>query len=279
MKRLLKLGFVAGIAIVGFSGCTKPSGNHAVKSSENTAHEDPDGFYTCSMHPQVHQHKAGACPICGMALVKVDNKKEAKPESEVSHEIPAGPQRLNLAGIGKHTVVRKDLNFSIPVFGRTTSPREVVFQVYESDLQSVKTGSSFEGSGSASPGQVVKGEIRRVDNLVDPSSRTVRVIGTLSAPVQRFVVDGAFHATINSSVTRQIAVPVEAVLHAGQRDLVYVFTKDANLKPVAVTLGQKTRDEYQVLSGLNEGDVISSGPNFLIDSEAKIRGVGDQTHH
>lgn len=275
MKLILNLGLVTALALTGFFGCTKASEPPSGDPSAKAAHEDPDGFYTCPMHPQIHEHKEGSCPICGMPLVKVDKKQEA----EASHEIHASPKQLNLAGIGKRLVERKDLTFSIPVFGRMTSPREVVFQVYESDLQTVKTGLSFEGAASTSPGQIVKGEIRRVDNLVDPSSRTVRVLGALSTPVTRFVVDGAFHGKINSKVTSQIVVPVEAVLHAGKRDLIYVFTEDGNLKPVAVSLGQKTSDEYQVLSGLSEGDVISSGPNFLIDSEAKIRGGGDQTHH
>lgn len=279
MKRLLRFGFVAAIAIFGLYGCTNASDNRSAKADAKSAHEDPDGFYTCPMHPQIHEHKEGSCPICGMPLVKVDKKQESKSEAATNNEIHASAKQLSLAGIGKQMVERKDLTFTISVFGRITSPREVVFQVYESDLRSVKPGASFEGSASASPGQVVKGEIRRVDTLVDPSSRTVRVLGTLSGPLPRFVIDGGFHGKISSKVADQIVIPIEAVLHAGQRDLVYVFTKDNNLKPVAVGLGQKTKDEYQVLSGLNEGDVISSGPNFLIDSEARIRGGGDQTNH
>jgi rubrerythrin len=27
-------------------------------------------YYTCAMHPQVHQDKPGKCPICGMTLFK-----------------------------------------------------------------------------------------------------------------------------------------------------------------------------------------------------------------
>jgi Cu(I)/Ag(I) efflux system membrane fusion protein len=27
------------------------------------------GYYTCTMHPQVHEAKPGKCPICGMDLV------------------------------------------------------------------------------------------------------------------------------------------------------------------------------------------------------------------
>ena len=27
-------------------------------------------YYTCKMHPQIHQDKPGKCPICGMTLIK-----------------------------------------------------------------------------------------------------------------------------------------------------------------------------------------------------------------
>jgi hypothetical protein len=27
-------------------------------------------YYTCAMHPQIHQDKPGKCPICGMTLIK-----------------------------------------------------------------------------------------------------------------------------------------------------------------------------------------------------------------
>lgn len=32
-------------------------------------------YYTCVMHPKVHQDKPGACPICGMTLVKKEGDK------------------------------------------------------------------------------------------------------------------------------------------------------------------------------------------------------------
>jgi membrane fusion protein, copper/silver efflux system len=34
-------------------------------------------YYTCSMHPSVISDKPGACPICGMTLVKKTRQHEA----------------------------------------------------------------------------------------------------------------------------------------------------------------------------------------------------------
>ncbi len=44
--------------------------------AEEHTHIDEDGVeYTCSMHPQIRQNEPGQCPLCGMALTPVSNKK------------------------------------------------------------------------------------------------------------------------------------------------------------------------------------------------------------
>jgi hypothetical protein len=32
-------------------------------------------YYTCATHPQIHQDKKGKCPICGMILIKKEERK------------------------------------------------------------------------------------------------------------------------------------------------------------------------------------------------------------
>lgn len=274
MKKLFLGFFIAlliGLIGVGYSS-VHAENNKSKDSLDTKPHEDPEGFYyTCPMHPQVHEHKPGKCPICGMPLVKKSSAaSNIKLNSDSEIQVSTG--QLNLAGVGKYTVVRKDLTFSVPVSGRFLSSREVVFQVFESDLSLLKSGVEFSGSPSSSPDEVLKGQIRSVDNLVDPSSRTVRVTGTLGRTPQRFIIEGGFNGEILAKEKSQIAIPEQAVLHTGEGDRIYVFSGDNKLKAQSVTLGKRAGDEYQVLSGLNEGDVISTGPNFLIDSEAKIRG-------
>ncbi len=264
---------IALILLIGLSGCTKKVETAKNQDSSNVAHEDQQGYYTCPMHPQVHEHKPGKCPICGMALVKVSGERKAKSETKSENEILVSDRELQLAGLGKYTVVKKDLTFAFPVAGRWISNQEIAFQVYESDLQKMRVGSEFFGKSDSSGEDTFAGKIRSIDTLVDPSSRTVRVIGTLNKHSGRVVIDGGFFGEIKSVEKNQIAVPEQAVLRAGTRDLVYLITEKQGLKPMTISLGQKAGQEYQILSGLKEGDVISSGPNFLIDSEAKIRGT------
>ncbi|MCH7408292.1 efflux RND transporter periplasmic adaptor subunit [Belliella sp. DSM 111904] len=63
----LFFGAVAGYLIRG--------GREEHPDHEHT-HIDENGVeYTCSMHPQIRQNEPGQCPLCGMALTPVSNKK------------------------------------------------------------------------------------------------------------------------------------------------------------------------------------------------------------
>ena len=47
------------------------------------------------------------------------------------------------------------------------------------------------------------------------------------------------------------------------------------VSPKKIQLGPRVDGGFQVLSGLDAGDEISTGSNFLLDSEARIRGAHD----
>jgi hypothetical protein len=48
----------------------------AIMMADSMSKSTMAGYYTCTMHPQVHNAKPGKCPYCGMDLVF---KKAAKP--------------------------------------------------------------------------------------------------------------------------------------------------------------------------------------------------------
>lgn len=56
-------------------------------------------YYTCSMHPQVHEDYPGNCPICGMKLIKVETSTGSQSDRI---RLTAGQQQL--AGIVTDTV-------------------------------------------------------------------------------------------------------------------------------------------------------------------------------
>jgi len=228
------------------------------------------------MHPQIHSEKPGECPICHMKLVQVKAVgthpaplKEADSRAIVS----ASPYQLKLSGVQKVAVEKMDLKAQIPMAGRLISPSKIAFQVYEADIRYVRPGLSFSAVSSFFPDEDIRGEITSVDTIADPTSRTVRVLGTIKKGPRGLISETTFSGEVEVPLKGIVAIPESSVLHAGSADLVYLVQSDGGLKAKAVKLGQKTESYYEVREGLNPGEFISSGPNFLIDSEARIRAA------
>lgn len=77
--------------------------------------QEPDVFYTCSMHPQIMQNTPGDCPICGMELIKVEKKKAVSDESIMlsDQQIQLGNIQVDTVGkgaIGDETVLTATLS-------------------------------------------------------------------------------------------------------------------------------------------------------------------------
>lgn len=235
-------------------------------------------FWTCPMHPQIHTDHPGECPICHMKLVEVKAKKAEASEStkgDKRSSVQIGEEQVGLVGIQRHTVEKMNLKIKIPVSGRFMSSSAVVFQIYESDIRYVKTGLPIKGESSFYPEDEIQGTISSVDSIVDPASRTVRVVGLINKGPRGVVSDTGFRGQVELEIKDRVAIPESSVVHTGNGDLVYVFGEDNKLTPKSVKLGIKSEGFYDVVSGLVAGETISSGPNFLIDSEAKIRGLND----
>ncbi len=266
----------------------RPAEHTDHKENALTAESTATSYWTCPMHPHIHSDKPGQCPICHMKLVEVHDQpsqvqKEASPANAGRSPINISDAQMALMGVQKHIVERMDLTFQLPISGRFLSSQALAFQVYESDLRYIRPGLKFRGESAYYPDEEVTGVISSVDSLIDPSSRTVRVIGRVQTGPKSILSETSFSGIVEIELENRIAIPETAVLHTGTGDLVYMFGEGQKLHAMNVKLGLKTETYYEVLKGLKEGDVISSGPNFLIDSEARIRGTPagshDKAHH
>ncbi|MBC7429545.1 MAG: hypothetical protein H7336_13090 [Bacteriovorax sp.] len=212
-----------------------------------------------------------------MTLVKVKAQRENLEmngtNSTSRSEVQSSTNQVELLGIQKHKVEKMTLVVRLPISGRILTSNSVAFQIYESDLRYIKTGLHFKGYSGLFPDEEINGTIVSVDSIVDSSSRTIRVVGSILNRPKYLASETSFRGEIQLQLKDRLAIPESSVLHTGDGDLVYLMDENAKFKAKKIILGLKTDSFYEVISGLNLDDTISSGPNFLIDSEAKIRGA------
>ena len=87
----------------------------ACRQKRKIVQQNPDVFYTCSMHPQVMERNPGKCPICHMDLIPVEKKKGTDDEAIMlsDQQIQLGNIQVDTVGkrvIGNETVLTATLN-------------------------------------------------------------------------------------------------------------------------------------------------------------------------
>lgn len=144
-------------------------------------------------------------------------------------------------------------------------------EVFEKDLGLVVLGSSARISFEAYPGQSFSGKVTYVYPTITTDSRTGRV--RIELPNRNLQFKPGMYATMEFAVpvhATGIHIPRSAVLQTGERTMVFVRTADGSLQPRQITAGTATTEHIEVLSGLQEGEVVVASANFLVDAESNL---------
>lgn len=79
-----------------------------------------------------------------------------------------------------------------------------------------------------------------------------------------------YSATASQKSTQVLAISEQAIIRTGETDRVVLALGEGKFKSINITLGRIFDDVIEVTGGLQEGDVIVSSAQFLIDSESSI---------
>ena len=107
-----KLAIIVVIAVL--SGFVLRGWMAGDKNNRQTAVEEKQQVWTCSMHPQIRQPKSGKCPICFMDLIPVNLEHTDSAERQISFS----PQAVKLMEVQTTPVERKFVEAQIYMVGK-----------------------------------------------------------------------------------------------------------------------------------------------------------------
>lgn len=148
--------------------------------------------------------------------------------------------------------------------------------VYESELPLVEEGQTAIVTLPSMPEEELLGTIAFVYPFLDGASRTGRVRVELANPGMKLKPDMFANVTITRDLGERLVVPENAVLYAGPRSFVFVDLGEGRLRPQQVKVGREMDGWVEVLSGLEEGEVIVTSGNFLVAAESRLKTAMDQ---
>jgi Cu(I)/Ag(I) efflux system membrane fusion protein len=146
--------------------------------------------------------------------------------------------------------------------------------VPESAAGSIQTGQTVEARLAAFPQEVLRGTVSAILPQTNADSRTVSVRVELPNSDGRLRPGMTAQVRLDRSVEQTaLWVPSEALIRTGRRVLVMLAEEGGHYRPVEVQAGQENAGQTAVLNGLEEGQQVVSSGQFLLDSEASLKGI------
>ncbi|MBI5641573.1 MAG: efflux RND transporter periplasmic adaptor subunit [Nitrospirae bacterium] len=149
----------------------------------------------------------------------------------------------------------------------------IVSDVYENELPLIKAGQQAHISLSYLPGKDIPATIDYIYPSLSGETRTAKVRFVISNPSGQLKPQMFTNVEVKIPLGNKLAVPDEAVLDTGERQIVYVDKGDGYFEPREVRLGMRAEGLREVLAGLKAGEKVAAAATFLIDSEAQLKGV------
>ena len=147
-------------------------------------------------------------------------------------------------------------------------------EVRESESSEVRPGASVEARTTALPDELFRGKVSAILPEVNPATRTLKARIELANP-RRELKPGMF-VTVSFTPARKkevLVVPSEAIIRTGTRTLVILAEADGKFRPAEVEAGFEAGSDTEIRQGLEAGQKVVLSGQFLIDSEASLRGV------
>ncbi|MDO8723661.1 MAG: efflux RND transporter periplasmic adaptor subunit [Syntrophales bacterium] len=157
----------------------------------------------------------------------------------------------------------------------------IISDIYEYELPLVKAGQTAVIGLSYFPGREFSALIDYVYPTLAGETRTAKVRFTIPNPGGQMKPQMFTNVEIKINLGKRLAVPEDAVIDTGIRQIVYVDKGDGYFEPREVTIGLKAEGMVEVIKGLKAKEKVAVAANFLIDSEAQLKGVtpvGDHKH-
>ncbi len=149
----------------------------------------------------------------------------------------------------------------------------ILADIYEYELSFVKAGQKAAVTLSYDPSTVLSGQVGFIYPTLDPKTRTAKVRFELDNGDEKLKPDMYANVELRVNLGTRLAVPQEAIIESGQKQVVFLHLGGGKLEPRLIKTGVKTGEWSEVLTGLKEGEHIVTSANFLIDSESRLKSV------
>ena len=141
----------------------------------------------------------------------------------------------------------------------------------ENYLGVIKQGLKVEVSTDAFP-KIFKGIIETISSRVDPTTRSILVQAKIQNENEELIPGMLLNAKVIFNEKQSLGVPEEALLIQGDDKYIYKITNN-EIAQTKVAIGRRNFGKVEILSGLNENDLILAEGTNKVRPKSKVKIV------
>ncbi len=149
----------------------------------------------------------------------------------------------------------------------------VIADIYEYELPLIKVGDRALITLAYLPGKELPSQIDYIYPSISAETRTVKIRLKLNNPNYQLKPQMFANVELKINMGKKLMIPESAVIDTGKGMVAYVDLGNGAFEPREIKTGLRSDGYIEVLRGLKNGDKVVSSANFLVDSEAQLKGV------
>ena len=145
------------------------------------------------------------------------------------------------------------------------STMQVLADVYEADIAKIRLGQVVFIKVLAFPNDIFKGKIEKIQDLIDPQTRTMKIRISIPNPDIKLKPEMFAQMLVDfNEGSKMVAVPTDALIFENSKYYVVIYHSDKNFEVREVETYQASNGRTYLQSGLNAGDKIVISDQLII---------------
>ncbi|MEX2282742.1 MAG: efflux RND transporter periplasmic adaptor subunit [Gemmatimonadota bacterium] len=227
--------------------------------------------------------------------IRAEREKTARSKSGLeTAELRVEEARLNLSRASSHAPFAARVASIMAVPGQWVaqgaelmtlldiSRVKVDVQVLESEVNLLTPGRFARIQFAAMPGEIFVGRIETINPMVDPKTRSARVVVSLNNPRGRILPGMYARVALDArQLPDRIMVPRSAILERDRRKMLFVYEENGSsglAKWRYVTTGAENETMVEIVANeetqmVKPGEIVLTGGHHTLSHDARVRVV------